>query len=373
MSPKEALDLAKLTGVVVDHAWSDSPGMELLREKFSPDARVAKTRKEFHFQWWREIWDLFRAHQARLDEAERQSAWQRIRDDPEACMLLANYVEDAYREPLADRRRMLQHAVIGLFDLELKIAELARVWRIVSELDPSDILTLYGLWLVPGSHDAGWPRYQMAYEQGSLDALTACGAVSVVWPAHSPTRPELSVTKTGSIILAGLRSFLATRSPPLTVHGHEITAGYRSEAEAREFLKALPLDLVRRYANRRFDSSVDYDGLYPAAHQVPNGKARLVVRMKKEDAITVVQQLGRRDPVKRGTPVDCVFVEEVLSDSSTPTTHELVLVAGPHDVMRYLAYDLFARWWPNEWFRRSEGGATLQPPATPPDTAPSAP
>jgi hypothetical protein len=357
MTPKDALDIAKLVGTVSEYAWADSPGWELVRQRFSATARVERLREKYHMEWWGEFWDLLRKHHAQLDEAEANAAWARIRDEPEACMLLANYVEDAYREPLRRRRLMLQHAVVGMFNLDLSLGDLVRIWRVIRQLDERDVLTLYGVWLIPSRDFQGWPsgavQYRATHSRAGLDALAACGAVEVYRPSTSPTRPELTVTATGKLILAGLRTFLAVRTPPFEVPGHEVTSEFRSEPEARAILAATPLEVLRRYSNKRFSGAIDYDGLDLSVHHSPRGKTRLVVKMSRSDATELQHALGRKDPVKRGDPVDSIYVEEILPDPEGSATHELVLVAGPYDLVRYLAYDLFARWWTIEWFRNS--------------------
>lgn len=59
-----------------------------------------------------------------MNDAKQHDAGNRVMGDAEASTLLANYVEDAYREPLARRRVMLQHAVAGLFDRSLTLDQL---------------------------------------------------------------------------------------------------------------------------------------------------------------------------------------------------------------------------------------------------------
>jgi hypothetical protein len=56
--------------------------------------------------------------------------------------ILRNYEFEAQREATAERRRMLAFASAGSVNLELTIAEIARVERTVRELDPHDVLLL---------------------------------------------------------------------------------------------------------------------------------------------------------------------------------------------------------------------------------------
>lgn len=329
---------------------AQSEGIKLLKaltEKTTRDFIVK--RDQLMDDWWSELVQLVRDLEARMSAVEQEQEVARL-DDHEALGVLVNFIDDAYREPLDERRRMLAHAASGIANLKLSIGEYARVWRVIRELDPEDVLVLYGLFLVPHRQ----PKAEDAKSRGNLvytlwekthaEALLASGCLLVRTGGggmgHGPWE-EIDVAFTGIAVLRALRSYITTRKPALTVPGHEVTAGFRAEEDAWRAIREVPglYDALLRAA-QRFDWSIQYDAPNIAGGAPHNGRAQLVVRrMNADDAKTVAegcQPLG----VEFGLPVDKIGVAIHGGEDGFATVH----VEGPHDVLRVLAYDLDAVW-----------------------------
>ena len=103
----ETIDLANR---FLEFAQPGAPGWELLRarlgERFSAEARLGKAAREIEEEFVRETEATLRCVLECADDVQRAAAWRRVTDDPEVGMLLANYMSDAFREPLRERRRM---------------------------------------------------------------------------------------------------------------------------------------------------------------------------------------------------------------------------------------------------------------------------
>jgi hypothetical protein len=321
----------------------------------SPDGRVIRVRDEIMSDFWAQLWNNFREHAELLKSdgraiAELQEVVSRFKNH-EALGVLANFCEDAYREPLDERRRMLSHAAAGLADASLSVAEYARLWRIIGELEPSDIETLYALWLIPNrmfpntTRGAAEIRLQELERRGAADALESCRAVAVrvMAGAGFAGKPYLDITLTGRLILRGLRTFIANRPRPPNIPGH-VVSGMRMEAEARAFLASTPTvaALPSKYRNHQFDLwPMQFDGVGPDSS--PTAKSRIVIRsVTAEDASALQNEL-----TANATPMGA-DVERLSLDSNQPTHDQPeryeIHIGGPFDVLCWLAYDLNAGW-----------------------------
>lgn len=329
-----------LVGELVS-AVREQEGWVLLRERFSPDARLAREIAEADSNWWAKMWLQLGDNMRRMTAEEQATAFDRMTSDLEGATILANYITDAHREPLKSRRELLAHAAAGLVDLGLSIPELARIWRVLRELDAADIMVLYGLWLLPNRDGVSERRHNVWINSGA-EALLACGAVRTVFRQPPPGLPsdQLEITTTGRLLLSGVRSYLAIKPLPETP-GHESASGFRPELEARALLAAIPnVDTLRSYQNKRFGMFVQYSPPNVAAGASPRGRAQLLFRQfSPEHAATL--PLSKRD-IPHGTPVDDLWFEQV-SPGDTEGSKTAFLM-GPHDVLRFLAYDLFAAW-----------------------------
>lgn len=153
-------------------------------------------------------------------------------EDPEFVRVQNNYGYEACREAINERRRMLAFASAGSVNLELSIAQLARVERTVRELDPTDILALqqvariadpprparddrmdYRNQLQPWHESCGrqaQTRFVILNEGGSLPVLSASGCVLVaVDTAGFSPKNSLTVTELGARVLRVLHAYLA--------------------------------------------------------------------------------------------------------------------------------------------------------------------
>lgn len=136
--------------------------------------------------------------------------------DPEFVRISANYGYEACREAIDERRRMLAFASAGSVNIDLTIAQLARVERTVRELDPEDVhrlATICNMTDEPPTSDdpsvrrqqvsgnrqlTGMARYGVLEGTSSLAVLTASGCVHQYKPSLNPGNEQLFVTDVGS-------------------------------------------------------------------------------------------------------------------------------------------------------------------------------
>jgi hypothetical protein len=161
------------------------------------------------------------------------------------------------------------------------------------------------------------------------------------------TRQDLVVTRTGRTVLRALRSYIVSRNPDVTqIPGHEVTETFRSEADARAVIKGVPglYDALLAARLLGFDGHVSYRGANIAGGAAANGKAMLALRLQENVArVLEAATLASRKKVEFQEPVHGIFVERISPPVSSDGTI-FVEIAGPHDVMRFLAYDLHAAW-----------------------------
>ncbi len=335
-------------------------GVLVALKKLDPTPAFIAKRDKISIEWWAEVVQQVQEHERRLNALEREVLHRRLTEDHEAIGILANYVQQAHSEPLDERRRMLAFAAAGLANVHLGIGELARVQRILRELDPDDVVALYKVWLIRSGSpskahleryevqgEPGADRVRLAYWQESgAESLISSGCLRIVAAGGgmgTGTHEELRVTRTGITVLRTLRPYITARSPDVSdVPGHEVTEGFRSEDEARAMILAVPgvYDVLLGIREPRFVSCF-YDPCNIADGSPANGAAKLNMNVIREVAETLKQSLPQRQ-VEMQQPVDDIFLRHVGEPGHDGRVH--VQVGGPHDVMRFLAYDLDARW-----------------------------
>lgn len=279
-------------------------------------------------------------------QPEQREAFERRINDPEALGVLARYMHDVYFEPLVERRRLLEHASAGLANMHLSIADNARVQRILRELDDEDVLVLHGLWLIPRTvpGDGRTPEtlaFQL-WQQTAADALLASGCVQTgFWSGLGGGRPELTITRTGILVLRAARSYLATRRATSDLPIHQGGPDYRGEAEARAVIAAIPnlSDVLLRNAAPRFSRRMQYDA--PGANEKPpiaRAKAKLITPDLKQTDVGLLVGFGEDEAAQSGEPVNGIWIRGTGPEGNVLHIH------GPHDVLRFLAYDVDAVW-----------------------------
>lgn len=323
------------------------------------DTNFVTVRDETFREWIAEVAWLISQVVARLGELERKEAERRFREDHQARATFANFVDDAFVEPDAERQRMIGHAAAGLVDVGLGVAEYTRLWRVVHELEPSDVLTLYRLRLVPSrallpqDDERRGPLYHedafrfSIWESSGAEALLSAGCVRDYARAGAGVAalPMLKIQRTGDLVLRGLRSYLVSRKPIDLdeIPCHRTTVDFRSEQEARALIATFPGLYEAMLASRRaMYSAPNVPGGAPAP-----GHATLQVFAPMRDVDSLVRFAPERT-VEHGAPVENLWVTRV---AWTPGENHAddrdgvpVVVHGPHDVVRHLAYDLDARW-----------------------------
>lgn len=298
---------------------------EALRDWVFDLARLMNDLRESYADDVRQLVD------ARLEEHETQG-------------VLANYCEDAYSEPLARRRRMLVHAAAALADPQLSVPEHSRVRRILRELDPDDLITLYRLWLIshtvpPGqTQPYGKDERCTLWEASGADALLASGCVRVVVKTGlSSQRDELHITRTGLLVLRAVRSFIHAESPDWSMlRRHEVGPDFRSREDADKALGSVPglteaiLDAPR------------FAGWYtPAPVGRPNGKACIRFPCRPDRA---AELMAKTVPITAefGDAVETIWVK--ASNDLDDHGRVQLSVFGPHDLLRHAAYDIDCMW-----------------------------
>lgn len=333
-------------------------GTHRLLKKLGPDDNFLEAREELFRDWLVELVRNLEAFEERYSAHEREEYERRTADD-EFLAVVANYFRAAHEEPLAERRRMLAFAAAAIANLSLTVGQLARVQRVLRELDPGDVLTLYELFLIP-DHSAGKAhcarfrlkqgnveaaRLRLAYWTDSeAEALLASGCIrltggGVAGPFENAEGLDLS--QTGRMVLRALRPYIAARSPDVAhVPGHEVSDEFCTPEEAKELIAALPdlravLRRVRKLGGRlQFDAANIADG---APH---NQKTKLVFWLPEAEADclgTVSLNEGQLEAQAQST---VVLGSVRPSDNGTVEVH----VWGPHDALRILAYEFDAIW-----------------------------
>ncbi|MBK8999597.1 MAG: hypothetical protein IPM35_28085 [Myxococcales bacterium] len=336
--------------LVTTAVWKAGASFALgkLREVLAANDRAVLAKwDEVEAEFWGETNDQFRDHEARLSDLERAALQDRCQDH-EAWGIFRNFALEATREALDERRLMIAHATAAIANVSLSLGELARAERVLRELDPDDVRTLRGLWLVRsalvGGKEPGRLRYEL-WRACRADALAASGCVLLeyanVW---GDEKERLNLTRTGLTVLRVMRTYLATRPPPFDVPGHGTTPEFRTEGEAKEMLDAVPG--LREACTRARGPGFEFEHLQfdPVSipGRSPKGKAKLVFRHMPVDAATPLantspEDLGR---VEHGDPVEKISIAITSQDEGGACVH----VVGPFDVLRVLAYELDAPW-----------------------------
>lgn len=314
------------------------------------DRRFLEARDDVFMDWTVELDRRVAEAEQRLTQLEQEAYRRRIADD-EFQALGLNYLYAAYQEPLGERRRMLAYAGAAIADLSLDIGQLARVQRVLRELDPSDVFALYRLTLIPTRMPSA--KYKVrsvgalalaVWGASGAEALESSGCITVRTAAGGAgvgSWEELRVTSTGQTVLRALRAYIRAREPDVSdVPGHEVTPEFRSKESADALFSGLPnlrvvLAKVRKRGERiQFDAANIADG---AAH---DSKTGLMFRVPEAEA----HCLG--EPVLTYELAVANARNSVLLGGKGEPKDGMVhlQVIGPHDALRFLAYEFDAEW-----------------------------
>lgn len=352
-----------------------------LLERFSRanTERFIAERDEMHREWNAEtagrlaehITDsrkLFLELGATLDEHEERLT--ELFERHEIQLLAALYADAAYREVIAERRRMLSFAAATIIDLHLTIEEKAAIERVLRGLDPTDVLELHKLSRAVGKINCRSDgtgelfsstdslRYELLSSSVSDDALSAArcvreGAITSGGGAGVGVKTEnvAYVTDRGALLLRVLRKYIDEKHDAFVGCGREEVPGSRSEAEARTVIGEVrglvtalhaAADAARQlelwlhpkfeYAKPRLASgNGDFRKLMAPSHKTLT-KLRLPA---------VPPQFLEAIP-RPSSQSELALEVEDLPRYGRPAAN--VVLTGPHDVLRWLADDLDARW-----------------------------
>jgi hypothetical protein len=339
----------------------------LLRSRGAEGRFLAK-RDEILDEWFVELVRSVNDAVLRLSVLEQGEVRQRLLEDDAGMAILSNYCSEAHEEPLSERRRMLQFAAASLANLDLTLPSLARVQRILRELDANDILVLYGLWLVPSRQPSSETRENFRvgtsdtlrfalWSTSDSDALLASGCLrtnAVPTPSgaffssasdqgtqDNFVREQAHVTPTGILVLRALKPYILARNPSWShIPGHEVTNEFRTEGEARRQIAKHPeFSGVLGRGRRAGFGTAQYDSPGIADGAPPTGKAQLLLRINT-DGLTVPQLSNVNLHAQLQDPVSQLALERV-----SPHDRGIELqLTGPHDILRFLAYDVDALW-----------------------------
>ena len=311
-----------------------------------------ESRRGMFEDWVLELLDRIRTNEEDLQALGLEVAAL----EHERALVVANYAEQAWKEPLDERRLMLAHLAAGIIDVRLTVAEHARVQRRIDELAANDVIALDAVARTCSRAVGGLLRqadesaqYAVADAYGATEALTAAGCLRADRGAWSSESGFTLVSAFGRLVLSAARSYAALRRDPYRPPGHENLAESRSVPHCATILDAAlgaaRNDLVRagrrtsvRYLTRGWHHS---GGQLVAPH--PQGSATLSFEAACLSVTPAIQALlDRRIAVQQiGTPCSDIGIFLVRVDGRDTVKLD---VHGPHDVLRWLADDLDAAW-----------------------------
>lgn len=303
----------------------------------------------------------------RIDDLEARISERA--EDGAAKGVFANYANQAYREPIAERRKMLQYAAAGIIDVQLSVAEHARVQRRLDELDPGDVLHLLCVERACGRvfnermYDSiGEMRYEFWRSLPNDDALSAAGCVHVSTAgggAGVGARNVLEVTSFGKTLLRVLRGYCRARELRVAVPGREIAADACSREEAygrvdqvpglAPTLRALAFGGKHQLSYHAPEwwrgAELSEDGRPRAERWAPpraKGAARIECHRVQADEANALIAMA---PLV-GQPDAGEAREEIGVDGHEYADRSgwSVRIHGPHEVLRWLADDLEVPW-----------------------------
>jgi hypothetical protein len=332
------------------------------------DAAWQERRREIHEDWQIEAATLaqerFDFLSARVDDLEAKVA---VRAEEVAAIAVhANFVRAADAEPTEERRRMLAFADAALVDTSLTVAQISRVERLLRELDPEDILWLSVIDRAAGTFFEGIQKGSEervrweTWNRAGADVLVASGCVRVTHhsqsgafaydaPAGGGGWDGAVVTREGRLVLQVMRLFLRARPLPMVPPGRETQLGDCSEGHALARINAVA-GLRSHVLRLATGSPTRYD--FPKRHfeegtpAAPHTKGLLLVRRAPATAAEGAAREAACPGANVATaysPGEEIYVDAVPDDEGDPE-RRVLHIRGPHDVLRWLADEVDARW-----------------------------
>jgi hypothetical protein len=122
-----------------------------------------------------------------------------------------NYVFEYAREPMDERRRMLEYAQTGSYNVDLTLAEIARVERTLRELDPNDVVMLVDIVEGLDVFDQIVPDHDEA-RASAYDSIVAAGCMRLRDNLLAPDgRMDWSPTTLGHNVARVMRGYVNAR------------------------------------------------------------------------------------------------------------------------------------------------------------------
>ena len=326
-------------------------------------SRFKEARDEMFREWVADLQVLAREQfaylSARMDDVEARTD-ERVRD-AESQSVLMNYARAANTEPIGERRRMLDFAAAALLDARLTVAEHSRVERIVRELDPKDVLWLSAIDRATGTYQgrklvpAERVRFTV-WSHGRADVLVAAGCIRIqhvtregLGSVHDPDEPAgfdtAIVTREGDLVLRVLRLYVRSHPDPILSPGHERTPDDCSEEEAWGAIDTVP-DLRASAIRWSAIGHVLYESPKRDFRAASPPKAKAVLRFPAVPAAEgdTVAALASPPEQSSAVPGGSAKAVHVTAQPGSDANHRVVEIQGPHDVLRWLADEVDARW-----------------------------
>ena len=292
----------------------------------------------------------------RLDNLAAQVQDRLVGNDGAAVARIQwNYAEQAVKEPIDERARMLEHASAAIIDVGLTVAEHATVQRILQELNPEDALDMHLLKRVAGTIHEGEQhrspdhlRWLIWNKCLGRDVLVSAGCIRVTYGGGGAglgpgtgVYGEAAVTPLGKRMLRVLRSFLASRARA-DAPGRPLIQGSRSKEEARGVVGGAVWSEVVRVPLASY--AYPKCGRTPKDLPSPTAKAMLRLFFVPPDRALRLAAGRTNDVVAQTMPELPVNDMAVTIEPMEGRDEKTVVLHGPHDVLRWLADDIDADW-----------------------------
>jgi hypothetical protein len=159
---------------------------------------------------------------AMYSDIEELKARLAVMSTREALRILDNYVIEARREPIDERRFMLAHAAVRGRATRLSLPMLSRVERTIRELDPADVMVLAHVAEDPVERGGLYARQRWPQ---STQVLTAAGCLTIMPGGTWDGLTKFGPTMVGTAVLETLEGFVSVRRAEAGGHDPPFEAG----------------------------------------------------------------------------------------------------------------------------------------------------
>ena len=285
---------------------------------------------------------------ARLDAFSENAQEQRV---------FHSFMFEGMREALDDRRAMLAAASAGLMFLERSVEDKARCERALRGLDVRHVRQLDALDRCAGTFFEQRQRNSEAAVRGGMwrkfgdGEVLAATCLRIENPPVLDSQECLYITSTGRLVLDALCEYLRPMEPILPIPGRERWSGSRKEEQARALLAEQLPGLREALIPFTHRHGIRYDprspGMQNGQYEPPAFDAAACLQVEGVDEATAggLGAIRPWEPVRHEQMRLSAHMTEFAIEAQMVDGRWFVRVHGPHDVLRWLADDLDARWW----------------------------